>query len=85
MSVSESPMKFTEGMAVKRKSGLAGDVNSIWVGKCQQLGLDPKGVFHISSVFSSGFRVREIESTVLWAPYRFDIAPPPDKTLEDYM
>lgn len=78
-------MKFTEGMAVRRKNNLSLGSNEIWVGKCQQLGLDPKGIFHISSVYSSGFRVREMEATVLWAPYRFDIAPPPDKTLEDYM
>lgn len=78
-------MKFTEGMAVRRKYDLSREVNSIWVGKCRELGLDPKGIFHVSSVYSSGFRVREMEATVLWAPYRFDITPPPDKTLEDYM
>ena len=78
-------MKFTEGMAVRRKNDLSLESNQIWVNKCRQLGLDPKGVFHVSSVYSSGFRVREMEATVLWAPYLFDIAPPPDKTLEDYM
>lgn len=78
-------MKFTEGMAVRRKNDLSLESNQIWVNKCRQLGLDPKGVFHVSSIHSSGFRVREMEAMVLWAPYRFDIAPPPDKTLEDYM
>lgn len=80
-----SEVTYREGMAVKRKGNLPVGINTIWEGHCAELGLDPKGVFHVSTVYSSGFRVREMETTVLWAPYRFDMAPPPEKTLDDYM
>jgi hypothetical protein len=78
-------MTFREGMAVRRRNDLPAGVNTIWAGRCREMGLDPKGIFHVSAVHTSGFRVKELGATVLWAPYRFDMAPPPEKTLDDYM
>lgn len=80
-----SEVTFREGVAVRRKIGVHCAGDSLWKEACQKRGLDPKGIFHVSTVYANGFRVREMGVTVLWAPYRFDVAPPPEKTLEDYM
>jgi len=72
---------FKVGQYIVRKNPSA---KSYWLTACERAGLDPCGPMLVTGMFGKDPIIGTINEGS-WRSIMFDLAPPPEKELEDYL